>query len=1125
MAINPKDDYESLAKLLYPSIEASGNVYYGQTRKLTLDEVLKKNDLGFESHIESFRVDDGVYDYGFRYNSYFNWRLGPLKGSIRIKPFEGESFTFANFPDQYDSSTSSWAPIYVLDKEGNIKGHINADEFEPMSTSFGGALFAKYNIIKSSKKIDNRIHSGGLYETYESDISLEFNGLYLTNRCSPINDEAGVNNFYIDGLSLYIHIGTLGIFEYNEPLTITAKGSGTLTVELRMAGNVRSLNYNPSYDIKKSGEEWVTYNNWTFHSESDASRHVDNYYGRICSSYSVLVSLTLNGGESIRVKSNYPASGDENRYVYFNITTDTGNIEAILSGDISSMCGSIIHQSPGYRFNRMFCANPLITSASDLILSSIDAVGEYDFFDLFWHCTGLVEAPDMSNCTANRMSCVSMFDGCTSLVVPPKLPLKMDYPDDEPAYPYNSHFNYMFNGCTSLEESPVIGYTDTNLEECAMYMFYGCTSLKKVYCYAKPSSITSFIQTSITDGTFYCRTGTGDQWRNSNNTVPAGWSIVEEDYSESESDSDSHGCNLHFAEADEYNYSPDQLIVSGSNSQANGRGDITSTSTASNMENSFDENKTHKMNTYNADGSFNQDIWGYKSFNSPVQFRNGIYTDTSSLVDLHDSTLSGSKLHAPRKSIGSDSAVATSCYVPTEPVQDGKCNRACHSAMTVSMIDGVTYTSNHTENVITNSINNWSHVARTDTNMYPVRTACVYSAATAGKLRAESTEQIVYSTVMSSRADNNSAVIFAHATTDNSDVPSGLNGAKVTIAANVNHRAMAGVTCEATDDTSRTIIEGDELDIFSDELIIRPYEVVPIDNEYSLGTAENRFKELNVINSYSGTLNTDDIQPIGYNSFVINAVQSDGYVDGTSAMNDYSTAIQIIKELVEETTSSVSNAINQLRASSKQILLTRSRVTSSTMTVLHINSWITIRAARNKLAHNGDYIGYTTMSYDGYTSNVGSQSKPFDNVYAKSFNGVMPYYPYYLASNEDHGYGARGTQTIMPPLGSILTVRFISLSLTNVAQLDYLRYGSQIVRDSGANGWRIVNYGAGGDKGGSFFPPTLHSDISLALCDFTNPEASAFLGNDTEIVPQDGVAFTVLSVSSSTGVLLVMRIK
>lgn len=52
MAINPHDDYEALAKLLYPSIEASGNVYYGQTRKSQLMSYLIKItmvlNLGFQ---------------------------------------------------------------------------------------------------------------------------------------------------------------------------------------------------------------------------------------------------------------------------------------------------------------------------------------------------------------------------------------------------------------------------------------------------------------------------------------------------------------------------------------------------------------------------------------------------------------------------------------------------------------------------------------------------------------------------------------------------------------------------------------------------------------------------------------------------------------------------------------------------------------------------------------------------------------------------------------------------------------------------------------------------------------------------------------------------------------------
>ena len=61
MSINNNDDYDKLARILYPSIEASGNVYYGQTRKLTMDEILGKNELNFESHIETFKQGDETY--------------------------------------------------------------------------------------------------------------------------------------------------------------------------------------------------------------------------------------------------------------------------------------------------------------------------------------------------------------------------------------------------------------------------------------------------------------------------------------------------------------------------------------------------------------------------------------------------------------------------------------------------------------------------------------------------------------------------------------------------------------------------------------------------------------------------------------------------------------------------------------------------------------------------------------------------------------------------------------------------------------------------------------------------------------------------------------------------------
>lgn len=52
MPDNINNDYNELAKLIYPSIEASGNVYYGQTRKLAIDELFNINDGGFESNIK-----------------------------------------------------------------------------------------------------------------------------------------------------------------------------------------------------------------------------------------------------------------------------------------------------------------------------------------------------------------------------------------------------------------------------------------------------------------------------------------------------------------------------------------------------------------------------------------------------------------------------------------------------------------------------------------------------------------------------------------------------------------------------------------------------------------------------------------------------------------------------------------------------------------------------------------------------------------------------------------------------------------------------------------------------------------------------------------------------------------
>lgn len=175
MAINPRDDYEALAKLLYPSIEASGNVYYGQTRKLTMDEILGKNELDFESHIESIKVDDNSADYGFTYDSYFCWRLGSLKGSVKVILGVNDK-TADTFPDA--------SKIILREVSGDT---IIKDSTENNTHAMIGTAYACYIINSESKKLETNIHSG-VYSTYEKEVSAQFDCICVidSNR-NPIN--------------------------------------------------------------------------------------------------------------------------------------------------------------------------------------------------------------------------------------------------------------------------------------------------------------------------------------------------------------------------------------------------------------------------------------------------------------------------------------------------------------------------------------------------------------------------------------------------------------------------------------------------------------------------------------------------------------------------------------------------------------------------------------------------------------------------------------------------------------------------------------------------------------------------------------------------------------------------
>lgn len=532
MAINRNDDYEKLAKLLYPSIEASGNTYYGQTRKLTLDEVFNKNNGGFESHIESVRVDNPSADYGFTYDTLFCWKVGPLSGTLKV------------------------------DAEYNI-----------------GTYFAIYEIISEPVTNINQLNSGE-FNTYEYNTSCEFKEVKETGGKSPVNSTEVYDgrNFYIykDGIKNYIAIAVnteadSAQYDESNPLKLTAV-NGPVNIELFIVneGGLPIIDdaTHPMYDYSTDDCE-----TWSWCELSISDLHSGEY-------------IQLNSGESayFRLNSNAVKSFNTDRFVHFKFT---GDGKVVASGDIRSM-----KQDPNGSLE--FC----------------------EFNRLFWNCTQLIKAPSLPDKQLANACYVDMFRGCTSLTKTPKLI------------------------ASELADS------------CYGRMFSGCTSLNKVICYASDISAQSstylWLRNVANAGEFVTLNGTNWQ-TDSEDGIPTGWTRINMSVP-----------TEYTGEDCKYNY----LVTDGSNSSENGRGSVTSNSTLYNMENSFDELHSHQMNTYNADGSFNQEIWGYKCFNSPVQFKNGIYGEQAKLVTAHETkdtsgnngfvfhdTWDGSKLYADKASV------------------------------------------------------------------------------------------------------------------------------------------------------------------------------------------------------------------------------------------------------------------------------------------------------------------------------------------------------------------------------------------------------------------------------------------------------------------------------------------
>ena len=585
MAANPHDDYESLAKLLYPSIEASGNVYYGQTRKLTIDTLFNKNNFGFESHIESERLADSTADYGFTYSAKYCWKLGPFHGMFDYAP----------------------------DKDYDV-------------------YYAKYKIVleDSTHLLSLPPLSSGSFPIYERDAKVEYEDLYFNYGRVP-----GSNTEYWDGRNFYVIKDGNDYFLY-----IAVKQNHTQDHLPEWCEDGLMIELDPSC----TGEKVLL-----FHGYGNAA-HIIGYKVKKeneseWTDFPTADAIFLNPGEKVAIKSteSRPIFSNDD-YVTFEEWSSVKTAKIRVYGDIKALAYKG-NASNGHDFDYhcLFKDYTLLLKAPNISGNSTIGISRYD--NTFAGCTNLTESPVLPATELSDGCYEGMFYECTSLKKTPKLPAttlkrrcyrymftfctSLEIAYDLPAtVPEGECYEWMFDGCRSLVKAPDIAIKKT-ASQCCGCMFKYCTNLNSVSIGVTQidDNDNAFYGTWITGiashGDFYSVEGVEFP---QGSGCPAGW--VQHVYPRPKEQPESS------------DYIRDTMITSGSNSDSNGRGSVTDKSTAFSMlkSNPFLDGSV-QPNTYNEDGSYNQDIWGYKCFNSPVSFRNGIYGEFGSLTSFDSSDI------------------------------------------------------------------------------------------------------------------------------------------------------------------------------------------------------------------------------------------------------------------------------------------------------------------------------------------------------------------------------------------------------------------------------------------------------------------------------------------------------
>lgn len=409
MTINKFDDYDRLAKLLFPSIEASGNVHYGQTKKLITDELFDKNKQNFNTHIET--IND---------KPYFIWQVGSFKGSIQIE--SSPSITTNTFPNVN--------AFYVLNNDGSVNKLSTDGEY--FYVLFGD-IFAKYDLLINNVANDEIISSGS-FKSYHLEPECKFSGIYVTRGFNPTNrTDTNIldRNFFVsdDLKSLYIKISRhqlQSVIDHDTlkktPLTVLNEDDNTLIVTLSVSNTTNTEPLN-AYECSINDSAWqpcvseytletgefvrlrrttpklesdgflnICTSYATPGKRSDGTKVFGNAYSILDSSFENITSLQPYGSKCMQ----YLFSDVEQRMESALVNAENLLLDAV---ELTDDC-----------YNSMFMGCVELFNSPKLPAKHLpDSCYKY----MFSGCSKLSKAPIINVDTADTDSMSGMFDGCT----------------------------------------------------------------------------------------------------------------------------------------------------------------------------------------------------------------------------------------------------------------------------------------------------------------------------------------------------------------------------------------------------------------------------------------------------------------------------------------------------------------------------------------------------------------------------------------------------------------------------------------------------------------------------------------------------------------------------------------